>query len=93
MTDPHDETRVLSNRGASRQEVRDKLLQIYGALQEKGYDPIRQIAHFLLSGEPTYITAHKNARALAGKLERDEVLEEILTYYLEHLDQGMRNVQ
>lgn len=93
MNDPRDETRILSNRKESRLELRSKLLQIYEALQEKGYDPIRQIAHFLLSGEPTYITAHKNARALAGKLERDEVLEEILIVYLSQMEAEFRRVQ
>lgn len=80
-----DDTRALGggkDAGDFSSEFRHLLRAIYGALQEKGYDPLRQIAHFLLTGEPTYITAHKNARSLAQKLERDEVLEELLRAYL-----------
>lgn len=77
-------TQVLQTRGAAerRPEVRAILVQMYEALREKGYDPVRQIAHFLLTGEPTYITAHRGARALCHRLERDEVIEELLRHYL-----------
>ncbi len=53
------------------------------ALQEKGYDPISQIVGYIISGDPTYITSHKNARALLRKYDRDELLEELVRYYLE----------
>lgn len=88
MTTPGDETRALGggkSGGDPSPEFRRLLRAVYEALQEKGYDPIRQIAHFLLTGEPTYITAHKNARSLAQKLERDEVLEALLRAYLRQL--------
>jgi len=58
------------------------LLEVYKALAEKGYNPVNQIVGYILSGDPTYITGHKNARNLIGKLERDELLEELLTFYL-----------
>ncbi|MBX6378890.1 MAG: IreB family regulatory phosphoprotein [Clostridia bacterium] len=78
-----DETRVLGGRGeAGGGSPREALFYIYQALREKGYDPVRQIAYFLLSGEPTYITAHKNARSVAARLDRDEIVEELVRHYL-----------
>lgn len=58
------------------------LLRVYRALQERGYDPVGQIAQYLLSGEPTYITAHRGARALIVCVERDVVLAELVRAYL-----------
>ncbi len=65
-------------------EVADVLASIYEALAEKGYDPVSQIVGYIMSGDPTYITSHKNARTLIMKVERDELLEEALKYYIEH---------
>lgn len=62
--------------------TRDTLSEIYQALAEKGYDPINQIVGYLLSEDPTYITNHKNARALIRKLDRDELLRELIRNYL-----------
>ncbi|SHH06971.1 IreB family regulatory phosphoprotein [Tepidibacter thalassicus] len=59
------------------------ILKVYDALVEKGYNPINQLIGYLLSGDPTYITSHNNARSLIKKFERDELLEEILKKYLE----------
>jgi uncharacterized protein (UPF0297 family) len=64
-------------------EAREILMAIYQALKERGYNPVNQIVGYILSGDPTYITNHKNARNLVRKLERDELLEEILKFYLE----------
>ena len=61
------------------------LLRVYRALQEKGYDPIGQISQYLLSGEPTYITGHQNARALMTRLERDEVIAELVRAFITQL--------
>lgn len=58
------------------------LLKVYEALREKGYDPVNQIVGYLISGDPTYITSHQNARALIRRLERDELLEELILYYI-----------
>lgn len=55
---------------------------VYQALTEKGYNPINQIVGYLLSGDPTYITSHNNARGLIRKLERDELLEELVKAYV-----------
>lgn len=63
-------------------EVCDVLAQVYAALSEKGYDPVSQIVGYIMSGDPTYITSHKNARSLIMKVERDELLEETLKYYI-----------
>ena len=61
---------------------REEIRYVYQALQERGYDPERQLVGFLLTGDPTYITNHNGARTIAGKLERTEVLAEILANYL-----------
>jgi uncharacterized protein (UPF0297 family) len=63
-------------------EGRSVLRTVFEALNEKGYNPVRQLAYYLLSGEPAYITAHRNARALITTLERDELLEELVFHYM-----------
>ena len=55
--------------------------QVYEALAEKGYNPGNQIVGYIMSGDPTYITSHKNARSLIMKVERDELIEEAVKYY------------
>ena len=64
-------------------EVSDILEQVYVALCEKGYNPINQIVGYILSEDPTYITSHKSARSLIMKVERDEILEELMAVYIE----------
>ena len=64
-------------------EAKNILLNVSEALKEKGYNPVNQIVGYILSGDPTYITSHKNARSLIRKLERDELLEEVVNNYLE----------
>ena len=56
--------------------------QVYEALAEKGYNPVNQIVGYIMSGDPTYITSHKNARSLIMKVERDELIEEAVKYYI-----------
>ena len=63
--------------------AKDVLELVYEALVEKGYNPVNQIVGYIMSGDPTYITSHKNARSLIIRVERDELLEEALTYYIE----------
>lgn len=65
-------------------QVTDVLLTVYDALQEKGYNPINQIVGYLLSGDPAYIPRHKDARSIIRKLERDELIEELVKFYLKH---------
>ena len=67
---------------ATQNEVKANIETVYTALKEKGYNPITQIVGYILSGDPTYITSHRNARTLIGKLERDELLEEMVREFL-----------
>ena len=60
------------------------LLEVYRALNEKGYNPITQIVGYLLTEDPTYITNYSNARSLIRRVDRDELLNEIVRYYFEH---------
>ena len=64
--------------------VRLVLQEVYEALVEKGYNPVNQIVGYIMSGDPTYITSHRNARSLIMKLERDELVEEMLTAYIKN---------
>lgn len=64
----------------SEREVMD---QVYNALLEKGYNPVNQLVGYFLSGDPSYITSHNNARSIIRKFERDELLEEIIRAYVE----------
>ncbi len=64
--------------------VRLCLSTVYEALKEKGYNPVNQIVGYIMSGDPTYITSHNNARSLIMKVERDELVEELLTQYIKN---------
>ena len=64
--------------------VKEILTEVYVALTEKGYNPVNQIVGYIMSGDPTYITSHKNARSLIMKVERDELVEELLTEYIKN---------
>ncbi len=55
---------------------------VYNAMEEKGYNPVNQIVGYIMSGDPTYITSHKNARSMIMKVERDELVEELLREYI-----------
>ena len=59
------------------------LSTVYEALTEKGYNPVNQIVGYIMSGDPTYITSYRNARGLIGRVERDELVEEMLKEYIE----------
>ncbi|MDF2538274.1 MAG: hypothetical protein K0S76_1295 [Herbinix sp.] len=63
--------------------VRDVIHSVYEALTEKGYNPVNQIVGYVMSGDPTYITSHKGARSLIMKVERDEIIEELLRFYID----------
>lgn len=67
----------------TKERAREIMNSVYDALKEKGYNPINQIVGYFLSGDPSYITGHLNARAIITKLERDELLEEIVKYYID----------
>lgn len=62
--------------------IRKILLEVKDALEDKGYEPVNQLVGYLLSGDPTYITSHRNARNLIRRVERDEILEELVKAYV-----------
>ncbi|MBE3584751.1 MAG: IreB family regulatory phosphoprotein [Thermoanaerobacter sp.] len=70
--------------GEEVNQAKEILLSVYGALKEKGYNPINQLVGYLLSGDPAYITSHNNARSKIRQLERDELLEELVKSYLKN---------
>ncbi|HAC61374.1 MAG TPA: IreB family regulatory phosphoprotein [Lachnospiraceae bacterium] len=63
-------------------KVKKILELVYNAMTEKGYNPVNQIVGYIISGDPTYITSHKNARSMIMKVERDEIVEELLKEYI-----------
>lgn len=63
--------------------TKEILTEVYDSLQKKGYNPVNQLVGYLISGDPTYITNYNGARAKVSKLERDEILEEVIKYYLD----------
>ncbi len=65
--------------------AREVIWLICDALKDKGYDPVNQLVGYILSGDPTYITSYKNARSLAKRVERDELLEEFVKVYIESM--------
>lgn len=77
-----DKTIQFSINEEKEPEMKRILTAVYDALQEKGYNPINQIVGYILSEDPTYITTHKNARSLIRRLDRDELLEELVKSYL-----------
>lgn len=81
--EPTEVTRRFSAIDEHISEVGMVLQEVCMALKEKGYDPLDQIVGYLLSGDPAYITSHRNARVLIKKLERDQILEELVHSYLE----------
>ena len=65
-------------------DVKEVLAMVYAALKEKGYNPTNQIVQYIMSGEPLFITSHNSARSLITKVERDELVEELVKSYIEH---------
>ena len=78
----NDATAVFSVHNEKDQEIRQILKEVYEALKEKGYNPINQIVGYILSEDPTYITTHHGARNKIRKLDRDDILQCVLKYYL-----------
>lgn len=77
-----DATQTFSIENIRDAKMQKTLLEVYDALTEKGYNPISQIVGYILSEDPTYITTHKNARSLIRKIDRDELLKELVKTYL-----------
>lgn len=80
----NNNTMMFSVDNEKDQKVENVLLPVYEALKEKGYNPINQIVGYLISGDPAYITNYRNARNLMSKLEREEILEDVLGFYIEN---------
>ena len=79
----HD-TQFFQTVQENKMDVDQVLDLVYTGLSEKGYNPVNQIVGYVMSGDPTYITSHKNARSLIMKVERDDILELLLSYYIRH---------
>jgi len=79
----NSETMMFKVEKEVKNNAQDILREVYQALKEKGYNPINQIVGYILSGDPTYITSHRNARSIIRRMERDELLEEIMKSYLD----------
>ncbi len=77
-----DNTMFYKSENAKESEIREILRTVYAAMEEKGYNPINQIVGYILSGDPAYITSHNNARNLIRKIDRDELVEELVRSYL-----------
>lgn len=77
-----DETIQFSIKNENDEEMKKILLEVYKALNEKGYNSVSQIVGYILSEDPTYITTHNNARRLVRKLDRDELLQSMVEDYL-----------
>ena len=75
-------TQYFRDEAEPETDARAVLATVYEALTEKGYNPVNQIVGYIMSGDPTYITSHKNARSLIMKVERDELVEELLEEYI-----------
>lgn len=83
MSKDFNETMLFTPIDDENREMIDILTSVYESLKEKGYSPENQIIGYILSGDPTYITSYNGARKLIRQIERDDLLEELLTYYLE----------
>ena len=74
---------IFSVKDDKEKEMKKILLAVYDALKEKGYNPVNQIVGYILSEDPTYITTHNNARSLIRRIDRDELLHELVKSYLD----------
>ena len=87
MSKDKTETQRIAIGRTPKSEVRQILTQVYDSLDAKGYKPFNQLVGYILSGDPTYITSHMNARGLITKIERDELLEEIIWFYMKDCEE------
>ena len=88
MSEVSNNTQYFKEVQEPKIEVGQVLEHVYKALSEKGYNPVNQIVGYIMSGDPTYITSYDNARSLIMKVERDELLEELMRYYVENKLEG-----
>ena len=84
MSENLHDTQFFQTVQENKLDVSQVLELVYNALSEKGYNPVNQIVGYVMSGDPTYITSHKSARSLIMKVERDDILELLLSYYIKN---------
>lgn len=87
MSEKFGETMQLGIRNTDIPDAKSIIMSVYAALKAKGYDPITQIVGYIISGDPTYITSYNNARSMIKRLERDEILEELVRFYVKNNEQ------
>lgn len=75
---------VISDETVEKSAINRVIADAYEAMKEKGYNPVNQIVGYIISGDPTYITSYKDARKKMSRIEQDELLEEIVNYYIEN---------
>lgn len=78
----YEPTAVFSIRDDKDQEIKQVMQLVYGALEEKGYNPVNQLVGYILSEDPTYITTYKNARSLIRRIDRDDLLQALVRDYV-----------
>ena len=84
MMDDLTKTQFIQIETFADLSVSEIIERVYVALKERGYNPVNQIVGYIMSGDPTYITSHNNARSLIMKVERDEIVEEVLKYFIKN---------
>ena len=84
MSENLHDTQFFQTVQENKMDVSQVLELVYNALSEKGYNSVNQIVGYVMSGDPTYITSHKSARSLIMKVERDDILELLLSYYIKN---------
>lgn len=82
MSNEFNETMLFKIKKVKENKMVEILKSVYSSLIEKGYEPINQIVGYIISGDPTYITSHNNARKLIRQVDRNELMEELLVFYL-----------
>lgn len=80
----NQDTLIVQKNNQEEIDVKEVLETVYKSLKEKGYNPVNQIVGYVLSGDPTYVTSFNNARTLITKVERDEIIEELVSSYIKN---------
>lgn len=84
MDNNFNETMKFEPPKEEKKSIKEIIFSAFSALEEKGYNPVNQIIGYILSGDPTYITSHNDARSIVCNIERDELLEELINFYLKN---------
>ena len=85
MAQDYTQTRVFNSEDLKREVIRNNLMTVAEALEERGYNPINQLVGYIMSGDPGYISSHKEARNKITKIERNKILEVILREYIKRI--------